>query len=218
MMNFYIALYLLIYQYALLQNPQGKLLFVHNMVIYINVQGKLHYTRAVAQRPSQKKFLHKMKRIKVRGRHILEDSLHCFKQGVPVSKRLRVTLIGEPAVDAGVPLREYFHLLLGEISRDNTGDENARVPLHNVPALTKQTFKYVGCMLGASLVNGGPAPNFFANAVADYITFGIEKVKAKVEEVSEAVLKQKLIKVSRIEHKWFLHVIYLFFLKASECF
>ena len=98
------------------------------------------------------------------------------------------------------------------------GDENARVPLHNVPALTKQTFKYVGCMLGASLVNGGPAPNFFANAVADYITFGIEKVKVKVEEVSEAVLKEKLIKVSRIEHKWFLHVIYVFFLKASECF
>ena len=139
-------------------------------------------------------------RIKVRRKHIWEDSLHCFKKGVPVSKRLRVTFIGEPAVDAGGPLREYFHLLLGEICRNNTlfqGDEKALVPVHNVLALTKQTFKYVGCMIGASLVNGGPAPNFFANAVADYLTFGIEKVKVKVEEVSEAVMKEKLTKVHK---------------------
>ena len=108
-------------------------------------------------------------RIKVRRKHIWEDSLHCFKQGIPVSKHLRVTFIGEPAVDAGGPLRKYFHLLLGEICRNNElfqGNEKASVPVHNVVALTKQTFKYIGCMFGASLVNGGPAPNFFTDAVA----------------------------------------------------
>ena len=111
-----------------------------------------------------------------------------------------MTFIGEPAIDAGGPLREHFHLLLGEICRNNTlfqGDEKTLVLVHNVLLLTKQTFKYVGCMIGASLVNGGPAPNFFANAVADYLTFGIEKVKVKVEEVSEAVMKEKLTKVRK---------------------
>ena len=29
-------------------------------------------------------------------------------------KHLKVTFVGEPAVDAGGPLREYFHLLLRE--------------------------------------------------------------------------------------------------------
>lgn len=151
-------------------------------------------------------------RIKVRRRHIWEDSLHCFKQGVPVSKRLRVTFIGEPAVDAGGPLREYFHLLLAEICRNNTlfqGDEKARIPVHNVLALSKQTYKHVGSMIGASLINGGPAPSFFANAVADYFVFGIEKVKVKVEEVSEAVMKEKLTKVLIELIMWFLlHVIF----------
>ena len=104
-----------------------------------------------------------------------------------------MTFIGEPAVDAGGPLREYLHLLLGEICRNNKlfqGNEKARVPVHNVVALTKQTFKYIGRMFGASLVNGGPAPNFFTDAVADYITFGIDKVKVNTEEVLDNVMKE----------------------------
>ena len=125
-------------------------------------------------------------RIKARRRHIWEDALNSFKRGIPASKYLRVTFLGEPAVDAGGPLREFFRLLLGEIFRNGSlfcGPDTARVPLHNAAALTKGTFKYIGCMMGASLLNGGPAPSFFANIVADYILFGIERVKVKLEDV-----------------------------------
>ena len=68
--------------------------------------------------------------------------------------------MGEPAVDAGDPLREYFHLLVGEICKNNTlflGDVKDHIPVHNVLVDTKHTFKSVGCMLGASLINGGPS-------------------------------------------------------------
>lgn len=125
-------------------------------------------------------------RIKARRRHIWEDALNSFKRGIPASKHLRVTFLGEPAVDAGGPLREFFRLLLREIFRNGSlfcGPDTARYPLHNVAALTKGTFKYIGHMMGASLLNGGPAPSFFANVVADYILFGIERVKVKLEDV-----------------------------------
>ena len=125
-------------------------------------------------------------RIKARRRHIWEDALNSFKRGIPASKHIRVTFLGEPAVDAGGPLREFFHLLLKEIFRNGSlfcGPDTARIPLHNVAALAKGTFKYIGYMMGASLLNGGPAPSFFANIVADYILFGIERVKVKLEDV-----------------------------------
>lgn len=123
-----------------------------------------------------------------------------FKRGIPVSKHLRVTFLGEPAVDAGGPLREFFRLLLGEICRNSSlfcGPPTARVPLHNVAALAKQTFKYIGCIIGASLINGGPAPSFFANIVADYILYGIERAKVKLEDVVNPDMHGKLTKVNK---------------------
>ncbi|XP_065887268.1 uncharacterized protein [Dysidea avara] len=141
-------------------------------------------------------------RIKARRRHIWEDVLSCFKRGFPVSKHLRVTFLGEPAVDAGGPLREFFHLLLGEICGNNSlfcGPDTARVPLHNVAALTKQTFKYIGYMIGASLVNGGPSPSFFANIVADYILYGIERTKVKLEDVVNLNMQRKLTKLLQVQ-------------------
>ena len=138
-------------------------------------------------------------RLKVRRRHIWEDALNYFRKGIPTSKHLRVTFLGEPAVDAGGPLREFFRLLLGELSRNNSlfcGEETARAPLHNVLALSKNTFKHVGCMMAASLLNGGPAPSFFADFVADYIAFGIGKLKVSVQDVIDPNMKEKLIKVN----------------------
>ena len=138
-------------------------------------------------------------RLKVRRKHIWEDALDYFRRGIPTSKHLRVTFFGEPAVDAGGPLREFFRLVLGELSRNNSlfcGVKTARAPLHNVIALSKKTFKYVGCMLAASLINGGPAPGFFADFVADYIVYGIDKVKVNVQDVIDPGMKEKLIKVN----------------------
>lgn len=58
-------------------------------------------------------------RIVVRRKHIWEDALHHFKQGVNENKYLKVTFGGEPGVDDGGLLHEFFHLLLFCISRNN---------------------------------------------------------------------------------------------------
>ena len=46
-----------------------------------------------------------------------------------------------------------------------------------------------------SLLHGGPAPQFFTPAIADYLVYGIQNVKATPEDVPDVDIKQNLIKV-----------------------
>ncbi len=48
-------------------------------------------------------------RITIRRKHILEDTFRKLRGGLNVSKHLKVTFVGEQAVDAGGPLREFLH-------------------------------------------------------------------------------------------------------------
>ena len=64
----------------------------------------------------------------IRRRHVLADTLHKLRNGLDVTKRLRVTFIGESAVDTGGPLREYFTILMRCIAQNNSlfcGKENS---------------------------------------------------------------------------------------------
>ena len=64
----------------------------------------------------------------IRRRHVLGDTLHKLRNGLDVTKRLRVTFIGESAVDTGGPLREYFTILMRCIAQNNSlfcGKENS---------------------------------------------------------------------------------------------
>ena len=137
-------------------------------------------------------------RIVVRRKHVWEDSLRRFVAGIHFLKHLRVRFVGEPAVDDGGPLREFLYLLMGEIAANNSlfcGEENYRVPLPNMGALEKHTYKHVGEMIAVSLIHGGPAPTFFAPSMVDYIVHGIRKVKACIDEVPNPRIKNKLHKV-----------------------
>ena len=66
----------------------------------------------------------------VRRRYLWEDALKRFKSGIDEKKHIKVTFVGEPAVDQGGPLREFFHLLLCAIGQNNSlfcGNEGSRV-------------------------------------------------------------------------------------------
>lgn len=84
-------------------------------------------------------------RITVRRRHILEDTIHNLRAGHDTTKYLKVTFVGEPAVDAGGPLREFFHLLLQELANNSSlfcGPSTSRTPKHNIikePSTTYST-------------------------------------------------------------------------------
>ena len=144
-------------------------------------------------------------RIIIRRKHVWEDALHQLKCGFDVHKHPKVTFVGEPAVDDGGPRREFFHLLIGSIAGNNhlfCGDETSRVPMHNMMELGKRTYYYVGMMLALSLVHGGPSPKFFSAAMADYIVYGMGKVKATPGDVPDHAMRKKLIKVCCHIHRY----------------
>ena len=138
-------------------------------------------------------------RLVVRGKHVFEDALHKVRSSdLDLTKHLRITFVGEPAVDAGGPLREFFHLLLMSIAQNNMlfcGPPTSRTPNHNVMELQKMTFKYVGVFFALSIVHGGPAPMFLSSAVANYIAYGVQRVKAIPEDVPDPQKKECLQKV-----------------------
>ena len=142
-----------------------------------------------------------VQRIVVRRNHLWEDSLKRFRAGFDFRKYVRVLFVGEPAVDDGGPLREFLHLLMGEIATNNSlfcGQADCRVPLPNVVGLEKLTFKHIGEMIAVSVIHGGPAPKFLAQSVVDYLLYGMGKVRATVEEVPCVTMRTKLYKVSCI--------------------
>ena len=137
----------------------------------------------------------KYQRIIVRRRHLWEDALHRFRSGIDFQKHLHVTFVGEPAVDAGGPLREFLRLLMGEIASNNSllsGDDKCRVPVPNMTVLEKQTYCYVGKMVAVSLIHGGPAPTFLAPSVVDYVIKGIRGADPEVKEVPNLQVRSKL--------------------------
>ena len=50
-------------------------------------------------------------------------------------------------------------------------------------------------MISMSLMHGGPAPTFFAEPVLKYILYGLDKVTVCIEDLQEAEVKAKLLKV-----------------------
>ena len=83
----------------------------------------------------------------VRRKHVFSDTMHQLRCGLDVLKHMRVTFVGEPAVDAGGPMREYLHISMASVARNNSlfcGEETGRVPVHSVVELERKRFFYVG--------------------------------------------------------------------------
>ena len=129
------------------------------------------------------------------------DFLHKLRNGLDVNKPLKMTFVGEPGVDKGSPFSEFLFLLISAISQNNalfSGDARARVPIHNVVdhELERMTYFHFGACLALSIVNGGPAPQFFSPAVASYIAYGVTTVKATIDDIPDEGIKQQLQKAS----------------------
>ena len=132
-------------------------------------------------------------------KHILTDTFHWMRNGADLSQPLNTVFVGEPAVDDGGPLREFLYKVVAAAVRNESlfcGPVNSRVPRHNLPELEKQSFYYIGAIIALSLVHGGPAPQCFSQAVADYILYGVKKVNANVIDIPEKEMRDKISKVS----------------------
>lgn len=141
-----------------------------------------------------------IQQITVRRNHIMEDALLAVKRsGFHFSYHLRVTFVGEPAVDAGGPCREFFRLVLGELLSNNSlfqGAADCHLPRHSMRELEKSTFKLVGQLISLALMNDGPGPHCFAPPMVDYLFRGLHHVSAIPEHIPDNEVKSLVKKVS----------------------
>ena len=112
-------------------------------------------------------------RISVRRKHVWNDIKCALRQpGFNDSIGINVVFIGEDAQDAGGPSREFFHLVLKQMSHDGNlfgGQSSQCVLAHNVLALQFNEFHIAGHLIALSLLYGGPAPHFFSRSVLSYL-------------------------------------------------
>lgn len=98
-------------------------------------------------------------RITVRRSNIWEDAHRALKRTFDEKKHVRITFLGESAVDGGGPRREFFMLLMNAIKENNSlldGPSGSRVLRHNTAALQEELYLCMGKMIALSIVHGGP--------------------------------------------------------------
>lgn len=137
-------------------------------------------------------------RLTIRRKFILEDSLHRLRNGANLSNPLKIVFVGEAGVDDGGPLREFLYGVITAVFRSEKyfcGPDLNRVPRHNVVELSKNSFYFIGALVALSLINGGPAPGCFTDAVADYFAYGIKKVSACVMDIPDIEIRRNVNKV-----------------------
>ncbi|CAB4012714.1 G2 M phase-specific E3 ubiquitin- ligase-like isoform X1 [Paramuricea clavata] len=108
----------------------------------------------------------------------------------------KIDFIGEEAIDGGRPRREFFTDILDEIELRlfiNETDGCGKSPHENIIAVSNGHFRVAGELMAASIVQGGPAPDFMAPWVYDYISAGIKGVTVDQEKVLQEVNSDKAL-------------------------
>ena len=146
------------------------------------------------------------KRLFINRSSVFEDSVAYFKQReFDFSTPIKITFEGEPAVDGGGPVREFFTILMRELLSTSLtvrlfeGKDHCFIPIHNTDALRSNLFKVAGKMVTASVCHGGPGLPIFPKAVYSYfkdpnpdnVADEISKEDVVDMEVIEAVNKVK---------------------------
>lgn len=112
--------------------------------------------------------------IRVRRKHIWEDSLRAFKkQSFSCKKPLKVHFIGEEAEDAGGPKREYLRLLMRALEEKSgilEGLDNHKVFTSNPLLVYNNVYFIGGLMVSVSLTQGGPGLCCLAPTLYAYIS------------------------------------------------
>lgn len=136
----------------------------------------------------------------IRRNHMWHDALRAitkptFDPLLPV----RVTFIGEPAVDDGGPRREFFTLALMKMSEDATifqGPLECWSFVHNMQGLQKRLFFYAGLFVGLSMANGGPGLACLAKTIYSYLCYGLGNGREfHEEEIANDEIKDQLQQV-----------------------
>ena len=129
--------------------------------------------------------------------------MKAFKKKFPFNATLKVIFLGEPAIDVGGPLREYLTLLMRDIVSNNSlfnGADDCRGPVHSMRSIESKVFCYIGQMIAVSILHGGPGPGCLSHAVVDYLTFGLSKINATIDDVPDANVQEHMKRVSLVNY------------------
>lgn len=92
-----------------------------------------------------------------------------------------------------------FVEILQQVKRRLFIEENQHggyVPCESTVALTEGSFEIAGELMAMSLAQGGPAPNFLAPWVFDYLSTGLDGVVAEIEKMEDSQFKTVAEKVT----------------------
>lgn len=106
---------------------------------------------------------------------LLADFVKIHKKGMDISLLLDVEFVGEDAMDASGPSREYFHLMMKSLRAGDRriclfeGEEGHLLPIHSTDALESSLFYYAGRMIAHSFLHSGFPFVGMSEAVTTYI-------------------------------------------------
>ena len=81
------------------------------------------------------------------------------------------------------------------------GCEQRRIARHNVIELQGESYLIAGRVIALSLMYGGPAPQFFARPVAEYL-LGITAYTVSIEDVPDQCIQKSLLQVLITHNIW----------------
>ena len=83
------------------------------------------------------------------------------------------------------------------------------IPVQSTVALTQDLFRYAGELMAMSVLQGGPAPNFFSPAIYEVIANGLSGANLSVDMIEKSALKEIANKVI-YSNKYFSATIVIF--------
>ncbi|XP_041857187.1 uncharacterized protein LOC121650021 [Melanotaenia boesemani] len=116
---------------------------------------------------------------------------------------ISVSFIGEHGIDQGALRKEFFtEMIRGiEMSLFDGDGERGKTPKYSLCDYQENHFKTCGEIFAASIVQGGPAPNFISRWCYQYLCHGEFNKDAIPDEVTDSDLKNLIGEVERAEEE-----------------
>jgi hypothetical protein len=90
----------------------------------------------------------------------------------------------------------YFRIFVGDPETFQIDNQTARVPYDSTLAMTSGHFQITGELMAASIVQGGPTPDFLAEWVYKYLSSGIEGIMVDESKIEDQSVRQLITRVS----------------------
>ena len=111
-------------------------------------------------------------------------------------KPIRIVFIGEPAFNAGDPLREFFGLYFDAVARNiMRGTSSSFTLLHDVKKLNNGDFERFGLLIALAIIYGCPGPrNMQESLLCSFLDLPIDD--GNIEDIPDFDIQTKLQELS----------------------